>query len=755
MTFARLASKRGVDEGADTHAAVHVIFSSSVPDGAVYARRTLIEEGTFTSRHETLYEKHIGPRVGQRLTRENPHLSEDETQALDSRGIIQPWVRVRAGDVLWSCLHTPVVQKNRGLEFKDPEDVSQRVLPLWDGALVTRVEYEGNEQQGIQVRVRLELEQKLTLGDAMFLRESYLGVLAEVLEDDEAAALDLSGELFASAEQGRRLGYTQPSLPAAPVAKSDRVAPMQVLARVGGSYSLISQQPLNRGPVAPAQLISTGHARWLLDRGLTNSLAELAGLKCDDLSARKAVEDFAAGRIEREQIPAPQASLSLWLVQAELMAMGLLVDNVQQDSPALRIRPASREDLLAVSSGLVRKPDTLNYRTYQAEPDGLFCPTIFSDKYAQFGHIELAAPVVPYWWRHGSPSVLEQLLPLTGDQIEDLVSYRRHVRLDGGQLSWRDDEQAVADPENWFTGGEAVRRLLDELAATQLPPGLPHGAGVLATDVLLVLPAPMRPLIQLDSGNFATSDLNDHYRRVINRNNRLRKLAELKAPPVILHEEKRLLQQTVDALLANEWLPGRSQVLGSQNRPLVSLAELLLGHMKVESKPVAWSAQARAAIDSDIAPGRVVVPRNIYEVLKMSGDVPVLLTLPDGAAFAALSPESGDALLLRIPRQTAEAVSLPADRDEFVSIHVPLRIPAIEEARRLHRGEAEYRERATPPSWLCPEDGAFPGGILSSIIRAALFNEPAPLNAWNVALLAGAWGIRREAAATVRVPIDD
>jgi hypothetical protein len=263
--------------------------------------------------------------------------------------------------------------------------------------------------------------------------------------------------------------------------------------------------------------------------------------------------------------------------------------------------------------------------------------------------------------------------------------------------------------------------------------------------VLLVLPSPLRPLVLLDNGNFATSDLNDHYRRVINRNNRLAKLIELKAPPVILKNEQRMLQLTVDALFANSLLPRKQQVLGDNNRPLKSLVDICLSKLDGSNfKRVDWSAQARAAIDHEIPSDRAAVPQSFFEGLRLASDVPVLLTLAEGDAFVALYPEPSEEGLILIPPAAARTISLPTNQDAFLSLHAPLRTDAVEEARRLARGEVRGRNVSASQSWVNPGPNATHEEILTQLAKAALSHEPAALNAPHAALLGGLGGAEFE-----------
>ncbi|MCU0611691.1 MAG: DNA-directed RNA polymerase subunit beta', partial [Candidatus Eisenbacteria bacterium] len=319
------------------------------------------------------------------------------------------------------------------------------------------------------------------------------------------------------------------------------------------------------------------------------------------------------------------------------------------DFSAIRIRLASPETIRRWSRGEVTKPETINYRTFRPERDGLFCERIFGPvkdwecscgKYKRIrykgvvcdrcgvevtqsrvrrerlGHIELAVPVSHIWYFKASPSRIGLLLDLTIRELERVLYYESYIVLDPGQteLEFKQliTEEEYADLEREYgpgafvaeMGAGAVKRLLasinvEDLAAElrsqirvetsvqrkkhalkrlRAVEALRHSGNrpewmVLA--VVPVLPPDLRPLVPLEGGRFATSDLNDLYRRVINRNNRLKKLISLRAPEVILRNEKRMLQEAVDALFDN----GRRSraIMGPRNRPLKSLSDALTG----------------------------------------------------------------------------------------------------------------------------------------------------------------------------------
>jgi DNA-directed RNA polymerase subunit beta' len=320
----------------------------------------------------------------------------------------------------------------------------------------------------------------------------------------------------------------------------------------------------------------------------------------------------------------------------------------EEEFDAIKIGLASPEKIRSWSYGEVKKPETINYRTFKPERDGLFCAKIFGPvkdyeclcgKYKRLkhrgvicekcgvevtlskvrrermGHIELASPVAHIWFLKSLPSRMGMVLDMTLRDIERALYFEAYVVIDPGmtplkraQLMTEDDYLAkveeFGDDFTAMMGAEGIRALLrsldlrkeidtlrDELAATSSDTKIKKIAKRLKVleafsksgikpewmilEVLPVLPPELRPLVPLDGGRFATSDLNDLYRRVINRNNRLKRLLELKAPEIIVRNEKRMLQEAVDSLLDN----GRrgKAMTGANKRPLKSLADMIKG----------------------------------------------------------------------------------------------------------------------------------------------------------------------------------
>ncbi|MBS3763609.1 MAG: DNA-directed RNA polymerase subunit beta', partial [Planctomycetes bacterium] len=354
----------------------------------------------------------------------------------------------------------------------------------------------------------------------------------------------------------------------------------------------------------------------------------------------------------------------------------------------VRISLASPEEIRSWSYGEVKKPETINYRTYRPEKDGLFCERIFGPerdwecscgKYRgmkhkgivcdrcgvkvthsrvrrrRMGHLNLAAPVVHIWFFKSMPCRLGNLLGVKSTDLQRVVYFQNYVvtdpkdtPLEYKQMLSEEEyrEAALEYGERAFNAGmgaESVRELLKDLDLEQLCSELrvelketgskqrrkkiikqlreaealrksDNKPEWMVLNVVPVIPPGLRPLVLLESGNFASSDLNDLYRRIINRNNRLKKLIELNAPEVIIRNEKRMLQQAVDALFDNSRC--KRSVLGSGNRPLKSLTDMIKGKQgrfreNLLGKRVDYSARSVIVVGPELKLNQCGLPKKI------------------------------------------------------------------------------------------------------------------------------------------------
>ncbi|MEW6743034.1 MAG: DNA-directed RNA polymerase subunit beta' [Planctomycetota bacterium] len=366
-----------------------------------------------------------------------------------------------------------------------------------------------------------------------------------------------------------------------------------------------------------------------------------------------------------------------------------MIDLLQRvhDGACVTLRLASPEDIRGWSHGEVKKPETINYRTYRPEKDGLFCEKIFGPtrdwecfcgKYKgikhknivcdrcgvqvthskvrrkRMGHINLAANVAHIWFFKAMPSRIGNLLDIKAAALDKVIYFQEYIVIDPGSAplkerqllseeEYREKRQKYGDTFEAEMGAEAIKKLLQRLDLKALSVALreelkttkskqrkkdvikrlrtvemlrdsQNRPGWMILEVIPVIPPDLRPLVLLESGNFATSDLNDLYRRLINRNNRLKKLLDLNAPEVIIRNEKRMLQQSVDALFDNGRC--RRPVLGSSNRPLKSLTDMIKGKQgrfreNLLGKRVDYSARSVIVVGPELQLHQCGLPKKI------------------------------------------------------------------------------------------------------------------------------------------------
>jgi len=354
---------------------------------------------------------------------------------------------------------------------------------------------------------------------------------------------------------------------------------------------------------------------------------------------------------------------------------------------SVTIKLASPDDIRRWSYGEVKKPETINYRTYRSEKEGLFCERIFGPerdwecfcgKYKgikhkgikcdrcgveithsrvrrrRMGHINLAAPVAHIWFFKAMPSRLGSLLAKKTSSLERVIYFQDYIVTDPGDTplqpkqllteeEYRKAREQYGDAFEAGMGAEAVKKLLERLDMDEVLETLyvelretrskqkqkdiikrlktvkalkdsGNRPEWMILDVIPVIPPDLRPLVLLESGSFATSDLNDLYRRLINRNNRLKKLLDLNAPEVIIRNEKRMLQQSVDALFDNNRC--RRPVLGSNNRPLKSITDMIKGKQgrfreNLLGKRVDYSARSVIVVGPELRLHQCGLPKKI------------------------------------------------------------------------------------------------------------------------------------------------
>ncbi|MDD5454474.1 MAG: DNA-directed RNA polymerase subunit beta [Candidatus Ratteibacteria bacterium] len=489
--------------------------------------------------------------------------------------------------------------------------------------------------------------------------------------------------------------------------KLDHLVEDKIHARSIGPYSLITQQPLGGKARMGGQRFGEMEVWALESYGAAHTLQETLTVKSDDIEGRtrtyeaivKGENTLASGipesfnvlvkelqglcldfKIEKNKESTWDSSSWQWLNKERR--------NEASEIKSIGLGLASPQLIRSWSKGEVKKPETVNYRTFRAEKGGLFCEKIFgptkdwecycgkykkikhkgvvcdrcgvevtesSVRRERMGHIELVTPVAHIWMFRVIPSVIGTLLDMTLPNLEKLIYYDSWVVFEPGktplgrQQILADSEveeyrQKYGDTFEVGMGAPALKRLLQELNLEKLRDELQkkeHSTSSQAArrkinkrrkiveafitsgnspdwmvlDRIPVIPPNLRPLVPLDKGGFASSDLNDLYRRVINRNNRLKRLVELDAPEIILRNEKRMLQEAVDALFDNG-RRGRVVVGGTQGRPLKSLADTLGGkqgrfRQNLLGKRVDYSGRSVIVVDPKLRLDECGIPKEM------------------------------------------------------------------------------------------------------------------------------------------------
>ena len=511
----------------------------------------------------------------------------------------------------------------------------------------------------------------------------------------------------------------------------------------------------------------------------------------------------------------------------------------QKTFDEIKVSLASPERILSWSYGEIKKPETINYRTYKPERDGLFCARIFGPikdyeclcgKYKRMkyrgvvcekcgvevtlqkvrrermGHIELASPVAHIWFLKSLPSRIGLMLDMTLRDLERVLYFENYVVIDPGLTDLTEGqmmtEEEFMDAQDAFgmdafqanIGAEAIREMLAKIdlesEAEILRADLKEATGELKPKkiikrlkvvesflesgnrpewmimtVIPVIPPELRPLVPLDGGRFATSDLNDLYRRVINRNNRLKRLIELRAPDIIVRNEKRMLQESVDALFDNG---RRGRVITGQNkRPLKSLSDMLKGkhgrfrqnllgkrvdfsgrsvivtgpELKLHQcglpkkmalelfKPFIYSRLEAKGLSSTVKQAKKLVEKERPEVWDILDEVirehPVLLNRAPTLhrlGIQAFEPTLIEGKAIQLHPLVCSAFNADFDGDQM-AVHVPLSLEAQLEARVLMMSTNNVLSPANGAPIIVPSQDMILGLYYTTIMREGLKGE--------------------------------
>jgi len=516
-----------------------------------------------------------------KLNKNGPDLSDKDLETLDGHCLVKLGTEVFSGSVLAAAVSaisagemTPEEKMLTAIFGRSTteRDCSLR-YELGDPGVVTRVEL---TRSGLPVDVscRVEVEivvrRELRVGDALLPFDGPELTVAAIVPPSQMdylfrrelvdvlvgpdSSLDLRGSGFVRHRPKRRWSnwFKTTGAVIRVVKKTRQVEDKQEFRSVG-PYSLVSQQPMGCRP-HPAQLVSWETIEALFKAGYSENVRELLTIKSDSEEGRvKAYEAVTKG----QEVPLDQP-WSTTRLRYVLYGLGF---ELKIGEGQFQIMPMTDSDRLALSRGKVKSSETFNFRTYRPEPGGIFCERIFG-------------PAGDWECRCGK---------YRGTKFKGLVCEKCGV---------------------WVTNSRVRRERFGHI--TLAKPVIHPWLG-LPMETLLVIPPDLRPLVVLDDGRWTTSDLNHLYRRVINRSQRLGKLIQLDAPPVIIENETRMLQQGVDVVIDNLACP--QPVIGLEDRPLHSLKEMLAETVEsIRGKRSDYSARAVVVPDSNIDKGMMAMP---------------------------------------------------------------------------------------------------------------------------------------------------
>lgn len=650
----------------------------------VVLRRGLVDQGELVIvRNEKLecglfFSPHGNPFV----TRENPFASAEQLAQLDAEGIVKLGTVVRGRSIAVSVLQPVSTNKRNKPGYWRVSDDSCEIPAELDGYEVVAItrqnirERPSNFEPRMIERIEIALRRldQVTVGDWV------------VVDGQPQAIIDIiADEQVPMSSSGKAVDLLMPvDSQAAESAPSkvnlSRLVPTaaeSIRARSVGVYSLISLQPLMRRDLG-SERVSAAQVYWLHRNGLIKLAGEFASLKSDDTLNRPLLTGLRDAESEYSLDIDSAGPETLFLLTEELRALGLEVNCKSCDGHVtLDMHPASFELIQRIAPGEIKKPETINYRTYLPVPGGLFCETAFGPESMRrrrsAAHIRLKQAVVPPIFRLGKNSILSRALGYDSATVEAIVSYRLGVDTAGQLVEVIDDSPSVS-------GAEAIQWLLTNRCHTSF-----GWEQHIVQNFVYMLPPDLRPIVLLSNGNFATSDLNDFFRQVVNRNNRLGKLLELKAPLSILQNEKRELQCGVDQLHAN----GRFHpaILGDHNKPLVSVFDLVLRHLcDAEMKQQDWSGSARMLVKENSPSDQCLLPSMMFETLRLNESEPVLLSI--GREMVACYPKSSPRFTIEVSSMVAE--KLGASHGQVCTVFRPITKSGSHEARSMLEFTPKY-----------------------------------------------------------------
>lgn len=812
------------------------VIGESTP--GVAGSTTCVVDSTFAETLETPHTETFRVRLrkyahgSEQFTRDIPGLSGAQQAALDEGGLVRVGAEIRGGDILVGKVVPRPTPRAESAEEKLLRSIFREGGPL-DASL--------RAPQEISGRVT-----KALLGDALDPEAQHAERIAQV-DVSWTRPLEV-GDVLSDA-QGRRavvasireldVDLQWPETAGKVKVAKVRIARDALQVRSIGPYSRRTEQPLGGTHPAGGRTLHAGFIAGLVREGAVWSAWEMLGLKSD---AEGGERPRAWEALVRGEFPASVGrrlvSMSSRSGTLLLRALAFDVDWVSPSpglrktaGPAARLRLASPDRIRSWSHGEVKKPETLNYRTSKPEPQGLFCARVFGPlrddecscgKYKRMrhrgircekcgvevipakarrerlGHIELVTPVAHIGLLDNDRNPMGEPLGVTRSDLlkvlyceSYMVSHRGSTRLREHQVLTEEQyrealESFGADAFKVGMGGAVIRDALSRQGRGSDVRGIDIRPEWMLLEVIPVLPPGLRPMRRSKTGTWISTDLNDLYRRVINRNNRLRRLQELLAPDIIIRNETRLLQEAVDALFGNGRGRRTLTTTSSDKRPLVPLSTLLGAQLDAAAllrktvdysgslqlvpdpqvaqdvcrlpleaaselfRPFAYSLLCERGHASTVKRAKAMVDEGHPEAARAVRDVAsswvVLLT--SESAWTACRVVVGEGVALAVAPDLAAELGA-----ESAQIHVPITLHAVHEVRaRLGRVAAIQDYEPERTGWLSALfGGADPMDTLPSIevidratdpvLRVAMGWSPSlPRESWLSTELVGPLG---------------
>lgn len=679
---------------------------------AIQIRRGVVKSGRLTAHQnasvtaQTFQSKEMATWI----TLDSPFLTPATKKQLDENGLIRPGTIINEHSRICSVLLniTANAKKDGLVEVHD--------APRWFDRNMYGFKVETVDQNSNEVVVQLSRADTICVGDCLEVQGKILPI--ESIVEDAGMPVNEKGQpvdlivpksLFQDEDAFFR-GNVRRCLPSA----TDCVEACGI-----GFYSMLTQRPLGSNP---SQMVVPQQIGWLRKNGFHAIASELAGLKSDDMLNRKIVREWSETDAAELKGYSPGCPETLLTVKHNLRILGINpVLSSESDHVSIEFLMWNDEAIRGSAPAEIKSPEILNESLLPCN-EGLFCDAAFGDaafgdgqtKRTKAAHISLNSPIVPMIFRLGDNPILPRLLNQDSALVENILKRKQGVVHFGDKPLFDSMESGKCES----TGAEAVEKLLE-----LVDPEMKFLTANIVQRTVYLSPPTYRPIVMLDNGNFVSSDLNEHYRRITFLNKRLKKLIKLKAPEEILEHQKARLQKNVDALQSSEFL-------SRESNPLKDALTMALNRFLEPGKRVDWSGLARTVPNSDLSTNEIRVPEKIYHRLKCMPEIPLLVSASD--CFVACRVTKGSQAVIELNLATIEFLGYPLE----CVVHRPVTHEAVKEANEMLASGIEYE-------WLPAEEVETYSktDYLNQILDCIWERKKMPLDSPTGFLLGGSGGL--------------